>query len=146
MKRLTSIARWPIWSMLRKEFIQMRRDRLTLGMMIGIPALQLTLFGYAIQTEVRHLPTVMLDQSQSPESRRLIQGMIEADGGNINMTGRMRIGSVPQDPPGGDITVLDAVLAADVERTAAQHDVTLRTVESTYQTARTMLHGQTAIG
>src|ERR1044072_208237 len=43
---------------------------------------------------------------------RLIQGMIEADGGNINMTGRMRIGSVPQDPPGGDITVLDAVLAA----------------------------------
>jgi ATP-binding cassette subfamily F protein 3 len=49
---------------------------------------------------------------------RLIQGMIEADGGNINMTGRMRIGSVPQDPPGGDITVLDAVLAADVERTA----------------------------
>ena len=49
---------------------------------------------------------------------RLIQGMIEADGGNINMTGRMRVGSVPQDPPGGDITVLDAVLAADVERTA----------------------------
>jgi ATP-binding cassette, subfamily F, member 3 len=49
---------------------------------------------------------------------RLIQGLIEADGGNINMTGRMRIGSVPQDPPGGNITVLDAVLAADVERTA----------------------------
>ena len=49
---------------------------------------------------------------------RLIQGQIEADGGNINMIGRMRIGSVPQDPPGGDITVLDAVLAADVERTA----------------------------
>src|SRR4030095_10686066 len=49
---------------------------------------------------------------------RLIQCMIRADGGNINMTGRMRIGSVPQDPPGGDITVLNAVLAADVERTA----------------------------
>ena len=49
---------------------------------------------------------------------RLIQGLIEADGGNINMTGRTRVGSVPQDPPGGDITVLDAVLAADVERTA----------------------------
>ena len=32
---------------------------------------------------------------------RLIQGMIEADGGNINMTGRTRVGSVPQDPPGG---------------------------------------------
>src|SRR6185369_10892753 len=48
----------------------------------------------------------------------LIQGHIEADGGSINLTGRTRIGSVPQDPPGGDSRVLDAVLAADVERTA----------------------------
>ncbi len=49
---------------------------------------------------------------------RLIQGQLESDGGDVNMTGRMRIGSVPQDPPGGDIAVLDAVLAADVERTS----------------------------
>src|ERR1044071_1701408 len=49
---------------------------------------------------------------------RLIQGMIEAEGGNINMTGRMRIRSVPHDPPGRDISGLAAVLAADVERTA----------------------------
>ena len=49
---------------------------------------------------------------------RLIQGETETDGGDISMTGRTRVGSVPQDPPGGDITVLDAVLAADVERTA----------------------------
>ncbi|WIM14198.1 ABC-F family ATP-binding cassette domain-containing protein [Enhydrobacter sp.] len=48
---------------------------------------------------------------------KLIQGELEADGGNINLMGRTRIGSVPQDPPGGDISVLDAVLAADVERT-----------------------------
>jgi ATP-binding cassette subfamily F protein 3 len=49
---------------------------------------------------------------------KLIQGELEADGGDINLMGRTRIGSVPQDPPGGDISVLDAVLAADVERTA----------------------------
>jgi len=49
---------------------------------------------------------------------RLIQGQIEADGGEINLMGRTRIGSVPQDPPGGDVSVLDAVLAADVERNA----------------------------
>jgi ATP-binding cassette subfamily F protein 3 len=49
---------------------------------------------------------------------RLIQGQLEADGGSIRLSGRMRIGSVPQDPPGGDIAVLDAVLTADVERTA----------------------------
>ncbi len=84
-RRLDAIARWPIWSMLRKEFIQMRRDRLTLAMMIGIPSLQITLFGYAIQTEVRHLPTVVLDQSQSPESRRLVQTMINT--GNFDLIG-----------------------------------------------------------
>ncbi len=49
---------------------------------------------------------------------KLIQGQLEADPGTINLMGRTRIGSVPQDPPGGDITVIDAVLAADVERTA----------------------------
>src|SRR5215469_3865534 len=49
---------------------------------------------------------------------RLIQGQIEADGGSINLTGRTRIGSVPQDPPGGELAVIDAVLAADLERSA----------------------------
>src|SRR5262245_19308815 len=49
---------------------------------------------------------------------RLVQGELEADGGDINMTGRMRVGSVPQDPPGGDIPVIGAVLAADKERAA----------------------------
>jgi ATP-binding cassette subfamily F protein 3 len=49
---------------------------------------------------------------------KLIQGQLEADGGTINLMGRTRIGSVPQDPPGGDIPVIDAVLAADIERTA----------------------------
>ena len=66
------IARWPFWAMLRKEFIQMRRDRLTLGMMIGIPAIQLALFGFAIRTEVRHLPTLVLDEARTRESRELV--------------------------------------------------------------------------
>ena len=60
------------WPMVRKEFIQMRRDRLTLAIMIGIPVVQLLMFGYAIQTDVRHIPTVVLDQSRTPESRDLI--------------------------------------------------------------------------
>jgi ABC-2 type transport system permease protein len=64
-----------LWPMLWKELVQLRRDRLTLGMMLGIPAIQLVLFGYAIQTEVRHLPTVVLDQSRTPESRRLVEVM-----------------------------------------------------------------------
>ena len=63
------------WPMVQKEFIQMRRDRLTLAMMVGLPAVQLALFGYAIRTEVRHLPTVVLDESRSPASRALIDAM-----------------------------------------------------------------------
>ena len=58
--------------MLRKEFIQMRRDRLTLAMMIVIPAVQIAMFGYAIRTEVRHLKTVVLDESRTSESRAFI--------------------------------------------------------------------------
>ena len=42
-----------------KEFIQMRRDRLTFGMMVGIPMLQLVLFGYAINSNPKHLPTAV---------------------------------------------------------------------------------------
>ena len=61
------------WPMFRKEFIQMRRDRLTLGIMIGIPVIQLLLFGFAIQTDVRHIPTVVLDESRTPASRDIIQ-------------------------------------------------------------------------
>jgi ABC-2 type transport system permease protein len=64
--------------MLRKEFIQMRRDRLTLGMMIGIPAIQLALFGFAIRTEVRHLPTLVLDEARSRESRELVASLVNS--------------------------------------------------------------------
>lgn len=54
----------------------MRRDRFTLGMLIGIPAIQLLLFGYAIRMEVRNLPTVVLDESRTTESRALVQAML----------------------------------------------------------------------
>ena len=69
------LARWDFWPMVWKEFIQMRRDRFTVGLLVGIPAIQLILFGYAIRTEVRHLPTVVLDQSRTSESRALVAVM-----------------------------------------------------------------------
>jgi ABC-2 type transport system permease protein len=74
-----------LWPMLRKEFIQLRRDRLTLAMVVVLPAVQLVLFGYAIRTEVRNLPTVVLDESQSGESRALIDVMRNT--GNFRVTG-----------------------------------------------------------
>ena len=69
---LHAIRHSPFWPMVKKEFIQMRRDRLTIAMMVGLPAVQLAMFGYAIRTEVRHLPTVVLDESRSAQSRSLV--------------------------------------------------------------------------
>jgi ABC-2 type transport system permease protein len=61
-----------LWPMLRKEFIQMRRDRLTFAMVVGVPIMEIALFGYAVRTEVKNLPTVVLDESHSSESRSLV--------------------------------------------------------------------------
>ena len=58
-----------------QEFIQMRRDRLTFGMMIGIPLLQLMLFGFAINSDPKHLPTAVLLADHGPQGRTLLQSI-----------------------------------------------------------------------
>jgi ABC-2 type transport system permease protein len=71
--------------MVRKEFIQMRRDRMTLGMLVGVPAMYILLFGFAVRTEVRHLPTVVLDESGTQESRALVSVLEQTQ--NFRITG-----------------------------------------------------------
>jgi ABC-2 type transport system permease protein len=71
--------------MLWKEFVQMRRDRLTLALMLAIPAMQLVLFGFAIRTEVRDVPTVVLDEAPSSESRAL--AAVLENTGNFRVVG-----------------------------------------------------------
>ena len=73
------MRRWTAWPMLWKEFLQLRRDRLTFALMTALPAIQLVLFGYAIQTDVRRLPTVVVDESRTSESRALIQVLQNTD-------------------------------------------------------------------
>jgi ABC-2 type transport system permease protein len=58
-----------------KEFTQMRRDRLTFAMMLGIPLIQLTLFGYAINADPRHLPAAVLIADHGPFGRTLLNAM-----------------------------------------------------------------------
>jgi ABC-2 type transport system permease protein len=58
-----------------KELLQLRRDRLTLGMMVMLPVLQLTLFGYAINMDVRNIRTVVFDQDRTAESRDFARGL-----------------------------------------------------------------------
>ena len=69
MKTRLSMQR--ILAILIKEFIQMRRDRMTFAMMIGVPILQLILFSYAINSDPRHLPAALLDRDHSVFSRAI---------------------------------------------------------------------------
>jgi ABC-2 type transport system permease protein len=82
---IARLRRSLLWPMLWKEFIQMRRDRLTLAMMIALPSIQLVLFGYAVRTEVRNLPTVVVDEANSAQSRALAQRLFNT--GNLRASG-----------------------------------------------------------
>lgn len=62
-------------AILVKEFIQMRRDRLTFAMMVGIPIMQLVLFGFAINSDPKRLPTAVLAADQSVFARTIVAAM-----------------------------------------------------------------------
>ena len=67
-----------------KEFIQMRRDRLTFAMMVGVPVLQLVLFGFAINSDPKSLPTAVHAADSSPFARTLVAAM--ANSGYFDVT------------------------------------------------------------
>ncbi len=56
-----------------KELLQLKRDKMTFGMVIMIPLIQLLLFGFAINTNIRHIPVGLVDHSQTGLSRILVQ-------------------------------------------------------------------------
>lgn len=62
-------------AVLTKEFIQMRRDRMTFGMMIAIPIMQLMLFGFAINSDPRHMPTLVEVHDSGPFTRAFLAAM-----------------------------------------------------------------------
>lgn len=66
-------------ALVTKEFIQVLRDRLTLAMLIFMPVGQLLIFGFAINTDVKHLQTAVLDQSRTQESRQMIQSFTSSN-------------------------------------------------------------------
>jgi len=67
------------WAVVLKEFIQMRRDRLTFGMMVGIPLMQLMLFGFAINSDPRHLPTAVRIADHGQFARALLAALRQSD-------------------------------------------------------------------
>ncbi|MCR5563774.1 MAG: ABC transporter permease [Desulfovibrio sp.] len=69
MRLAFSFTRW--WGVVMKEFLQLRRDRLTFGMIVGIPVIQLVLFGYAINSDPKHLPTALVLGEQTGFTRSI---------------------------------------------------------------------------
>ncbi|MGF6898772.1 ABC transporter permease [Paraburkholderia sp. GAS348] len=70
---LFSLSRW--WSIVLKEFLQLKRDRITFAMIVGLPVIQLTLFGFAINTDPKHLPTAVIIGDDNTFSRSFIAAM-----------------------------------------------------------------------
>jgi ABC-2 type transport system permease protein len=85
---VTDLSSSRIVAILSKEFIQLIRDRLTYAMIIGIPIIQLLLFGYAINSDPRHLPTAVLVQDQGQFSRSVLGALDRSDYFDIRYVAR----------------------------------------------------------
>ncbi|MEO6300985.1 MAG: ABC transporter permease [Paracoccaceae bacterium] len=73
MTRFFSLRR--LWALLVKEFIQMRRDRITFAMMLGVPLMQLVLFGFAINSDAKHLPAALVAPTQDRFTRAMVSAL-----------------------------------------------------------------------
>jgi ABC-2 type transport system permease protein len=71
--KVFSFARW--WGIVLKEFLQLKRDRITFGMVVGMPIIQLVLFGYAINADPRQLPTAVVMGDRSEFTRSFLTAM-----------------------------------------------------------------------
>jgi ABC-2 type transport system permease protein len=91
-------TRWKLWprgngmslsrvlAVLIKEFIQLRRDRVTFGMILGVPLIELVIFGFAINSDPRHLPTALFVQDHSAYSRAVVNAF--ANSGYFELQGQ----------------------------------------------------------
>ena len=65
-------------ALILKETMQLLRDRRTLMMVLGLPLIELFLFGYAVSLTVYHIPTAIVDQNKTPQSRDFIQALVNS--------------------------------------------------------------------
>ncbi len=88
-----SFSRWV--GILLKEFIQLKRDRLTFGMIVGIPIIQLLLFGFAINSDPKHLPTAVVMADPGPFARAYVAAMrtVSGDSSTTGMESMVRVAS-----------------------------------------------------
>ncbi|WP_068088658.1 ABC transporter permease [Polycladidibacter stylochi] len=77
MNKFFSLSRF--WAMFTKEFIQAKRDRITFAMILGVPIIQLILFGYAINSDPHGLPTALVYTSNDPYTRAIVTALEVSD-------------------------------------------------------------------
>ncbi|MGA2083071.1 MAG: ABC transporter permease [Holophaga sp.] len=75
MKRLAGFSMGHWWSIVLKEFMQLKRDRLTLGMIVGLPLIQLFLFGFVINSDPKQMPTAIIDADRTEITRTVVATM-----------------------------------------------------------------------
>jgi ABC-2 type transport system permease protein len=111
-----------IFALVQKEFLQTLRDRATLVIMLTIPLLQLILFGYAINTNVRHIPTVIVDQSMDNASQAYLDDMVNSGYFDIVATASDQAGAVRTIDSGKALAAIVILpdFAAHVKRGDAQ--------------------------
>ena len=97
-----------------KEIRQLRRDRLTFGMIVGIPLLQMLLFGYAINFDVRGLSAGVVDEARTSMSRALVANM-EASGVVNVRKYDASVGELRRSLRSGDVSI-GVYIPADFER------------------------------
>lgn len=83
MTRFDGFSFLRCWTMVIKEFVQLKRDRLTFGMIVGIPIVQLFLFGYAINTDPKHMPAAVVSADHSEVTRTIISTLKHSEYFNI---------------------------------------------------------------
>lgn len=96
-----SVIRW--WSIVLKEFTQLRRDRLTFAMIVGIPIVQMAIFGYGINTNPKHLDTAIITSDSSDITRSFIEALQDSSYFRI-------VGTLPNEAAGREALARGQVL------------------------------------
>ncbi|TBW36930.1 ABC transporter permease [Siculibacillus lacustris] len=92
-----------LWAILAKEMVQMRRDRITFAMMLGVPIMQLLLFGYAINTDPKRLPAAIVAVSQDRYTRAVVTA--------LETTGYFRFEAQPSSLAEADLLIESGAVA-----------------------------------
>ena len=120
-------TRW--WSMVLKEFTQLKRDRLTFAMIVGIPIMQTALFGYAINTNPKHLDTAIISADDTDITRSFITALENSSYFTV-------VATLPNEAAGREAFFGESEIQASRDRVGLLADIIAVEAEAGFQTQR----------